>query len=58
MIGSLVHYRALFGHAPTSDREIEGAVEALLQGVAADSRACSSTAAGRAATPKLHHLHA
>lgn len=36
LIGSLIHYRALFGHAPTSDTEIEAAVEALLQGIAAD----------------------
>ncbi|WP_325054729.1 TetR/AcrR family transcriptional regulator [Kribbella sp.] len=36
LIGSLVHYRALFGHASTSNREIERAVEALLQGIATD----------------------
>ena len=36
LIGSLVHYRALFRHASTSNREIERAVEALLQGIATD----------------------
>ena len=36
LAGSLIHYRVLFGHAPTSDVQIERAVEALLQGIAAD----------------------
>jgi AcrR family transcriptional regulator len=36
LIGSLVHYRALFRHASTSNREIERAVKALLQGIATD----------------------
>ncbi|WP_037067187.1 TetR/AcrR family transcriptional regulator [Pseudonocardia acaciae] len=36
MLGSLVHYRALFGHAPTSEDEVERAVEALLRGIATD----------------------
>jgi len=36
LIGSFVHYRAFFGHAPTSDLEIEAAVEVLLQGIAVD----------------------
>src|SRR5690606_11766387 len=36
MLSSLVHYRALFGHAPLSDEEVEHAVEALLSGVAVD----------------------
>ncbi|MFB4316555.1 TetR/AcrR family transcriptional regulator [Actinomadura sp. 21ATH] len=36
MLGSLVHYRALFGHAPTTPAEVERAVEALLRGIAAD----------------------
>ena len=45
LIGSFVHYRALFGHAPTSDTEIERTVEALLQGIATDYPRRSSTAA-------------
>jgi hypothetical protein len=36
LIAAFVHYRALFGHAPTSDAEIERAVEALLRGIATD----------------------
>ena len=34
LLGSLVYYRALFGHARTSNREIERAVTALMQGIA------------------------
>lgn len=36
MLGSLVHYRALFGHAPTSEADVEHAVDALLRGIATD----------------------
>jgi len=36
LLGSLVHYRVLFGHAPTSPAETERAVAALLRGIAAD----------------------
>lgn len=36
MLGSLIHYRALFGHAPTSNTEVENAIEALLRGIATD----------------------
>ena len=36
LIGSLVHYRALFRHAGTTDDEIARVVEALLQGIAND----------------------
>ncbi|MEV0390297.1 TetR/AcrR family transcriptional regulator [Nonomuraea sp. NPDC050643] len=40
LLGSLVHYRALFGHAPVAeagpDAEVEKAVETLLRGVATD----------------------
>ncbi|WP_410657999.1 hypothetical protein [Amycolatopsis sp. lyj-112] len=36
MIGSLVHYRALFDHAPIGDLEVERAVEALMRGIATD----------------------
>lgn len=36
LLGSLVHYRVLFGHAPTSSEAIERAVEALLRGIAVD----------------------
>jgi AcrR family transcriptional regulator len=36
LIGAFVHYRTLFGHARTTDAEIERAVDARLQGIAAD----------------------
>jgi AcrR family transcriptional regulator len=58
LIGSLVHYRTLFGHAPTSDREIEGAVEALLQGIASDYPRLLEHSRRVSGDPKLHHLHA
>ncbi len=58
LIGSLVHYRALFGHAPTSDVEIERAVEALLQGIASDYPSLVEHSRRISGAPKLHHLHA
>jgi AcrR family transcriptional regulator len=58
LIGSFVHYRALFGHAPTSDVEIERAVEALLQGIATDYPRLLEHSRRVSGDPKLHHLHA
>jgi AcrR family transcriptional regulator len=58
MIASFIHYRALFGHAPTSDREIERAVEALLQGIATDYPRLLEHSRRMEAGSKLHHLHA
>ena len=58
LISSLVHYRALFGHAPTSDIEIERAVEALLQGIAVDYPALLEHSRRVSGDPGLHHLHA
>lgn len=58
LLGSLVHYRALFGHAPTSEAEVERAVEALLQGIATDYPQLvehSRRVAGGDA--QIHHLH-
>ena len=57
LLGSLVHYRALFGHAPTSDAEIERVVEALLQGVATDFPALLEHSRRTGGDPQLHHLH-
>jgi len=57
LIGSLVHYRALFGHAPTSDAEIERAVEALLQGIATDYPALLEHSRELGGDPDLHALH-
>jgi AcrR family transcriptional regulator len=58
MVGSLVHYRALFGHASTSDLEIERAVEALLQGIATDYPHLLDRSRRTGGHSKLHHLHA
>jgi AcrR family transcriptional regulator len=58
LIGSLVHYRALFGHAPTSDLEVERAVEALLQGIAKDYPALLEHSRRSSGDPRLHRLHA
>ena len=58
LVGSLVHYRALFGHAPTSDVQIERAVEALLQGIATDFPALLEHSRRTGGDSKLHHLHA
>jgi AcrR family transcriptional regulator len=58
LTGSLVHYRALFGHATTSNVEIEHAVEALLQGIATDYPALLEHSRRVSGDPKLHHLHA
>lgn len=58
LFGSLVHYRALFGHAPTSDAEIERAVEALLRGIATDYPRLLEHSRRVSGDSKLHHLHA
>jgi AcrR family transcriptional regulator len=58
LIGSLVHYRALFGHAPITDVQIERAVEALLRGIATDYPRLLEHSRRLSGDPKLHHLHA
>ena len=58
LIGSLVHYRALFGHARTSNAEIERAVEALLRGIATDYPRLLEHSRRVSGDPKLHPLHA
>jgi AcrR family transcriptional regulator len=58
LIASFIHYRALFGHASTSNVEIERAVEALLQGIAADYPKLLEHSRRVSGDPKLHHLHA
>jgi AcrR family transcriptional regulator len=58
LLGSLIHYRALFGHARTTDAEIERAVEALLQGLATDYPRLLEHSRRVSGDPKLHHLHA
>jgi AcrR family transcriptional regulator len=58
LIASFIHYRALFGHASTSNVEIERAVEALLQGIATDYPRLLEHSRRTSGDPKLHHLHA
>jgi AcrR family transcriptional regulator len=58
LTASFIHYRALFGHAPTSNVEIERAVEALLQGIAVDYPTLLEHSRQTAGAPQLHHLHA
>jgi AcrR family transcriptional regulator len=58
LIGSFVHYRALFRHAPTSDVEIERTVEALLQGITTDYPRLLEHSRRVSGDPTLHHLHA
>lgn len=58
LLGSLVHYRALFGHAPNSDVEIERAVETLLQGIATDYPRLLEHSRSMSGDPHLHGLHA
>lgn len=58
LLGSLVHYRTLFGHARTSDAEIERAVEALLQGVAEDYPGLLEHSRRLSGASRMHHRHA
>jgi AcrR family transcriptional regulator len=58
LIGSFVHYRALFGHARSTKAEIERAVEALLRGIADDYPRLREHSRRTSGDPKLHHLHA
>jgi AcrR family transcriptional regulator len=58
LIASFIHYRALFGHASTSNVEIERAVEALLQGIAQDYPRLLEHSRRMSGDPRLHHLHA
>ncbi|PXY29534.1 TetR/AcrR family transcriptional regulator [Prauserella flavalba] len=57
LLGSLVHYRALFGHAATSNAEIERAVETLLQGIATDYPRLVEHSRQLQGEPDLHQLH-
>jgi AcrR family transcriptional regulator len=57
LLGSLVHYRALFGHAPTSTSEIEGAVETILQGIATDYPRLLEHSKRLSGDPDIHRMH-
>jgi AcrR family transcriptional regulator len=58
LIGSLIFYRLLFGHARTSDAEIERVVEALLEGIAADYPRLLEHSRRVGGDPRHHHRHA
>jgi AcrR family transcriptional regulator len=58
LIGSLIHYRVLFGHASTTDTEIERVVDALLRGIATDYAALVEHSRRTSGAPTVHHLHA
>ena len=58
LLGSLVHYRALFGHAPTSGTEVERVVETILGGIAVDYPALLEHSRAQAGESQTHHLHA
>ena len=57
LIASLIHYRALFGHPPTSNVEVERAVEALLRGIASDYPRLLEHSRSSGGDPRLHRLH-
>ncbi|MBE9373924.1 TetR/AcrR family transcriptional regulator [Saccharopolyspora sp. HNM0983] len=57
LLGSLVHYRALFGHASTSEQEVESAVETLLRGIATDYPSLLAHARAQDSASRAHPLH-
>lgn len=57
LVGSLVHDRLLFGHAPLSEADIEAVVEALLGGIATDYPALLERSRSLSGDADLHSLH-
>jgi AcrR family transcriptional regulator len=57
LLASLVHYRALFGHASTSDNGVEEAVHALLRGVATNYERLVAISKAKTGDPRIHHRH-
>jgi AcrR family transcriptional regulator len=57
MLSSVVHYRALFGHASTSDADVAGTVDALLAGIAVDYPRLVEHSRRLAGDPRLHPSH-
>lgn len=57
LIGSLIHYRALFGHAPIGDDELEQAVQTLMRGIAVDYPALLAHSRRISGRSTLHQLH-
>lgn len=54
LLGSLVHFRVLFDHAPVTEVEIEHAIETLLRGAATDYPALVAHSQALEATHTLH----
>jgi hypothetical protein len=54
MLSSVVHHRALFGHAPITDVEVERAVEVLLSGIAVDYPRLVAHSRALAEAPHAH----
>ncbi len=57
LLGSLVHHRVLFGHAPLTDGDVETAVETLLGGIAADYPSLLAHSRQQTGDAELHALH-
>ncbi len=57
LLGSLVHFRTLFGHAPTSAGDVERAVEVLMRGAAQDYNALLEHSRRMAGDPQIHPQH-
>lgn len=57
MLGSLVHYRAVFDHAPISDLEVERAVEVLMRGIATDCPKLLAHSRRISGDPQVHPAH-
>lgn len=55
LLSSLVHYRALFAHAPTTDEDVQRAVEALLRGIATDYEELVEHSRRVTGDPQIHH---
>jgi len=57
LLGSLVHYRTLFQHAPTTDADIEQAVHTLLRGMATDYPRLVDISRRKTGDPTIHPQH-
>ncbi|WP_246080467.1 TetR/AcrR family transcriptional regulator [Nonomuraea mesophila] len=57
LLGSLVHYRALFGHAPIAAEQVESAVATVLGGIATDYPALLAHSRQVMGDPRTHTAH-
>lgn len=58
LLASLMHYRTLFGHAPTTDDDVENAMHILLRGAAVDYEQLVAISMAKTGDPLFHHRHA